>query len=185
MTGWRGTVALLLPIVVLAAGANLATQPRMHFANADDGAAAARGAALYAANCAQCHGVHLEGQPGWQVVGLDGVVRPPPQNETGHTWMHSDEELFGYVKYSLANLAAPGYVSPMPAFAGKLSDAEILAVLAFIKSRWPVGVRAYQALLNPDAAGMPAAAAADGWTLPADCGFETNRTPRKPKGSSS
>jgi hypothetical protein len=45
-------------------------------------------------------------------------------------------------------------------------------------------VRAYQALLNPDRAGMPAEAAAGGWTLPADCGSELTRVTRKPKGAS-
>jgi hypothetical protein len=100
--------------------------------------------------------------------------------------MHSDEELFRYVKYSLADAASPGYVSPMPAFAGTLTDPDILAVLAFIKSQWPVGVRTYQALLNPDAAGLPAAAAVAGdWTLPADCGFERSRVPGKPRGAPS
>jgi mono/diheme cytochrome c family protein len=32
--------------------------------------------------------------------------------------------------------APPGYESDMPAFAGKLSDEEIRAVLAYIKSHW-------------------------------------------------
>jgi len=155
----------------------------VHFADADDRAATARGAALYGSNCAQCHGAHLEGTPGWQVVGADGIVRPPPQNETGHTWMHSDEELFRFVKYSMTDIAAPGYVSPMPAFAGRLSDADIQATLAFVKSQWPVGVRAYQALLNPNRAGMPPEAANDGWTLPPDCGTELTRAARNSKGS--
>ena len=32
--------------------------------------------------------------------------------------------------------APPGYESDMPAFGGKLSDEEIWAALAFIKSHW-------------------------------------------------
>ena len=61
----------------------------------------------------------------------------------------------------------------MPAFAETLSDREILAVLAFIKARWPLGIRVSQALLNPDEAGMPAGAGADAdaveWRLPPTC----------------
>jgi mono/diheme cytochrome c family protein len=33
--------------------------------------------------------------------------------------------------------APAGYVSDMPAFGGQLSEDEIIAVLAYIKSRWP------------------------------------------------
>ncbi len=167
-----------------AAAAGRGLRPAPRFADADDPALTARGAVVYAQNCASCHGAHLEGARHWQAVGPDGRAAPPPQNETGHTWMHSDDELFGFVKYSMIDLAAPGYVSPMPAFRGRLTDDDILATIAFIKSRWPVGVRAYQALLNPDYQGMPAAAAADGWSLPADCGYEPNRAVRKPDGSS-
>ena len=128
----------------------------------------------------QCHGARLQGQPNWQVVGADGRVLAPPQDETGHSWMHSDEQLFRFVKYSMADVAAPGYVSPMPSFDGRLSDGEIAAVLAFIKNRWPTGVRVYQAMLNPGLAGLPAAAAGADWHLPADCGFEPTRIPDAP-----
>jgi mono/diheme cytochrome c family protein len=36
----------------------------------------------------------------------------------------------------------------MPAFGGVLSDADIAAVLAFIKSRWPADIRARQARID-------------------------------------
>ncbi len=57
----------------------------------------------------------------------------------------------------------------MPAFAGGLSDGDILAVLAFIKSRWPIGLRAAQASLNPGFAGMPANLGNTKWSLPPNC----------------
>jgi hypothetical protein len=50
-----------------------------------------------------------------------------------------------------------------------LSDRQILAVLAFIKSNWPTGLRATQAMLNPGFAGMPADADKVPWTLPPNC----------------
>ena len=169
---------LLFLLAVAAVGGGVAfgrLDERGHFADAGDAALAARGAGLYAGNCAACHGAQLEGQPNWQVLGADRVVHAPPQNETGHTWMHSDEQLFRLVKYSVADVAPPGYVSPMPAFERKLGDRDIEATLAFIKSRWPVGVRVFQAMLNPGNAGLPAEAQGGDWRLPADCGTEPVR----------
>jgi len=148
---------------------------RGHFADAGDAALVARGAAVYAANCAACHGAHLEGAPGWQETRPGDVPRAPPHDETGHTWMHDDEMIFHLVKFGLADLEPPGVVSPMPAFDGKIADADIVATVAFIKSRWPVGVRVFQAMLNPHWEGMPAAAQGDDWRLPADCGTEPVR----------
>ena len=60
----------------------------------------------------------------------------PPHDESGHTWHHTDAVLFGITKYGLVNYAPPGYQSDMPAYAGKLSDDEIRAVLSFIQSHW-------------------------------------------------
>lgn len=48
-----------------------------------------------------------------------------------------DEELFGMIKRGLGPYAPAGYQSDMPAFGGILTDREISAVLAFIKSTWP------------------------------------------------
>jgi mono/diheme cytochrome c family protein len=42
----------------------------------------------------------------------------------------------------------PRYRSAMPAYENMLSDAEMWAVLAFIKSRWPVAMRAQQEQQN-------------------------------------
>ncbi len=58
----------------------------------------------------------------------------------------------------------------MPAFAGRLSLDEIGAVLAHLKSRWPSGIRAYQAALNPSGGEALAALLRDpAWTFPAEC----------------
>jgi len=61
----------------------------------------------------------------------------PPHDDSGHTWHHTDQALFGMVKKGLVpDYAPPGYESDMPAFGGTLSDAEIRGVLAFIASHW-------------------------------------------------
>lgn len=178
-TFWLGTLVLMVGASWLLLAHREA--PPRHFANADDARLVAAGEGVYRTRCAACHGARLEGQPNWQVAAPDGTVRAPPQDETGHSWMHDDEQLYRFVRYSMRDIAAPGYVSPMPAFDGLLNDHEISAVLAFIKSRWPTGVRVYQAMLNPGEEGIPAAAAGLDWTLPADCGTELGGLPPQPR----
>jgi hypothetical protein len=87
--------------------------------------------------------------------------------------MHSDDELLRMVKESAPLDPPPGYMSQMPRFAGKLEDDDIRAILAFVKTRWPVSLRAYQAMQNPDQAGLPEGEI--DWTFPANCGFEPIR----------
>ncbi|WP_262031703.1 c-type cytochrome [Microvirga sp. Mcv34] len=103
----------------------------------------ALGAKLYAERCASCHGAKLEGQPNWQEPLASGRMPAPPHDASGHTWHHSDEELFTLTKKGVAALV-PGYESDMPAFEGSLSDDEIRAILAFIKSTWAITEREYQ-----------------------------------------
>jgi mono/diheme cytochrome c family protein len=106
-------------------------------ADAADAARVALGERLYAQQCASCHGANLEGQPNWRGRLPNGRLPAPPHDETGHTWHHPDRLLFAITKEGLVPPHAPaGYESDMPGFAGKLSDDEIWAVLAFIKSRW-------------------------------------------------
>ena len=98
----------------------------------------ALGEKIYAQHCAACHGAKLEGQPNWRKKLPNGRMPAPPHDESGHTWHHTDEVLFGITKEGLVpgKYAPPGYQSDMPAFGGTLSDAEIRAVLAFIYSHW-------------------------------------------------
>jgi len=100
----------------------------------------ALGEKIYAQHCAACHGASLEGQPNWQRRLPNGRMPAPPHDESGHTWHHPDGVLFAITKNGLVPpYAPPGYESDMPAFAGKLSDDEIRAVLAYIRSHWTSG----------------------------------------------
>ncbi|MFN3260755.1 MAG: c-type cytochrome [Pikeienuella sp.] len=112
----------------------------------------ARGASLYAENCASCHGASLEGEPDWQEPNPDGTLRAPPHGDSGHTWHHSDRLLFDYVKLggaeTLARMGVGGVQSAMPAFGDVLSDDDIRDVLAFIRSRWSPRMREYQEQMN-------------------------------------
>jgi mono/diheme cytochrome c family protein len=95
------------------------------------------GARLYAEHCAVCHGTKLEGQPNWRQRLPNGKLPAPPHDESGHTWHHTDNVLFEITKHGLVPPYAPkDYKSDMPAFADKLSDREIRAVLEYIKSHW-------------------------------------------------
>lgn len=103
---------------------------------------------LYLDFCAACHGVNLEGAPDWQTPGPDGQLPPPPHDESGHTWHHGDAFLFDYVKrggQAVLDDLRVRYTSGMPPFDGVLSDAEIEAILVYIKSTWPPRAREYQA----------------------------------------
>ena len=146
-----------------------ATAAPAHLADATDGAKVAEGKQLYRQRCAACHGRQLQGQPLWQLQDRYAGRRAPAHDASGHTWEHSDEELFHMTKYGRFSDTPPAAPSHMPAFAASLPDEQILAVLAFIKARWPLGLRVSQSLLNPGYAGMPANAQSVEWTFPPTC----------------
>lgn len=114
----------------------------------DDPAAVARGADVYAAECAACHGAALEGAADWRSLGPDGLLPAPPHDASGHTWHHPDAVLFRITKYGTAAVVGGGYQSAMMGFGDVLSDADIVAVLAYIKSTWPPRVRAMHDRVN-------------------------------------
>lgn len=112
------------------------------------------GKKVYAESCASCHGGDLEGQPDWQRRLEDGRMPAPPHDETGHTWHHSDRNLFVITKGGVGAVV-PGYESDMPAFEGILADDEIADVLAYIKSTWPDRQREFQAEVTANDKGDP------------------------------
>ena len=137
---------LLAPMagLVLLAGCNPFAAPAgEHALKPDDAAVVALGRQVYQAHCAACHGARLEGQANWRELGGDGRLPAPPHDASGHTWHHPDELLFRITKHGVAKAAnLKDHVSAMPAYEGVLSDAEIVATLSWIKSRWPAEIRA-------------------------------------------
>ena len=99
----------------------------------------ARGQAIYANRCASCHGAHLEGQPEWRKRRPNGRLPAPPHDATGHTWHHPDAVLVDIIQNGLVpgRTAPDNYESDMPAYGASMSHADIVAVLAYIKSTWP------------------------------------------------
>ena len=137
MSGWQRAAPAML-VALLAAGcaedSSRWDDPR---ADPRDAERVALGERVYAQHCAACHGVKLEGQANWRGRLRSGRMPAPPHDESGHTWHHPDTLLFAITKNGIVPPYAPkGYESDMPAFSDRLSDDEIWAVLAFIKSRW-------------------------------------------------
>lgn len=106
------------------------------------GEIAARGASLYQANCASCHG----GPTGGGMMDY-----PPKHNANGHTWHHSDCEVKEVIRTGtspmtemMREMMAPPGAPTMPAWRERLTDEEIDAVLAYIKTMWTQDQRASQ-----------------------------------------
>jgi S-disulfanyl-L-cysteine oxidoreductase SoxD len=176
MTGARklllgcGVAALLAASAAAAALALRASAaPLAHFADAENAPTVLEGKKLYASHCASCHGRKLQGQLLWQVQDEFAGRRAPAHDQTGHSWQHADEDLFHMVKFGRFPTTPSSVKSYMPAYADNLSDAQILATLAYIKATWPLGLRVSQALLNPGYAGMPRNADTVEWRLPPTC----------------
>jgi S-disulfanyl-L-cysteine oxidoreductase SoxD len=164
-----GCGAAALAVAVGAVAVRLAPAPRTHFADANDPDVVKEGKQLYGRVCASCHGRRLQGQLLWQVRDQFAGQRAPAHDQTGHTWQHSDEELFYITKFGRLPASAPTAKSYMPAYERSLSDDQILAITAYIKATWPLGLRVSQALLNPGYAGMPQNADTVEWRLPPTC----------------
>lgn len=132
----------LLALIVIVIGsftfstASTGSSPSM--ANPNDQAQVTRGKVVYDRFCSLCHGKDLQGEPNWRRRKANGRLPAPPHDESGHTWHHSDELLFGMTKYGLVPPYGPeNYESDMPPWKDTLSDEDIWATLAYIKSRWP------------------------------------------------
>lgn len=133
-----GIGVVVVGALLYSAGGDLGTP----FIDPADQQLVMQGRAVYTNFCAACHGAALEGQPNWRQRQSNGRLPAPPHDKTGHTWHHPDDMLFDMVKNGLVpgRTAPPGYKSDMPAYRDLLTDEEIVAVIAYIKSSWPAEV---------------------------------------------
>lgn len=131
-----------MPSISEALGTTVPTPPPLPTADPD---MLAIGMSIYDQYCAACHGANLEGAADWKTQNADGSFRPPPHNAEGHTWHHNDRILIEAIKEGGARLPDNiGGTSNMPAFKDVLTNEEITAVLAYIKSSWPEDIRQAQ-----------------------------------------
>lgn len=104
----------------------------------------ALGHSLYDQHCAFCHAVDLAGKPGWDGDYPSGGRPPLPLDGSGAIWRLADRDIFDVTKFGGQPFSPPTYKNDMPAFEGRLADADIWAIIAFIKSRWPEDIRTRQ-----------------------------------------
>ena len=105
-----------------------------------------QGQEIYNANCVSCHG----GPTGGGMMDY-----PPRHNANGHTWHHPDCELKQVVRDGgdemtemMRRMMAPPDAPKMQPFKDRLSDQEIDAVLAFIRTMWTPDERDAQAQIT-------------------------------------
>lgn len=91
----------------------------------------AGGESLYVANCQVCHAS--------PATGGERQFDAPRHDADGHTWHHADRPLVEWVLDGV-----PGGSGVMPAFRGRLTEAEVASIIAYIKSTWSPELQAWQ-----------------------------------------
>ena len=138
--------AVVIGVAITAADMYWERYTNEHAVSADhtNAALVSLGHTLYDQHCAFCHGADLAGKPGWDAEYPEGGRPPLPLEGSAPIWRLSDRDLFDVTKYGGQPFSPPTYRNAMPAFETELADADIWAILAFIKSRWPADVHARQ-----------------------------------------
>src|SRR6266849_1464164 len=131
-------------------GAMIATTSQIVIANASDGSQSINsgrvksGRAVYEQYCASCHGAEAQGAPHWQERDEHGELPAPPHNIEGHTWRHSDAELYMMVSKGWRDPFNKTERLTMPAFGDVLSPDQIRAVITYLKTLWTSEQRRFQ-----------------------------------------
>ena len=81
---------------------------------------------LYLGLCATCHGA--DGRGSWRATAF--LIRPGDLTDAARMGGHSDQYLFDVIKNGGAPLGRPG----MPAFGGSLSDDDLRALVAYLRT---------------------------------------------------
>jgi mono/diheme cytochrome c family protein len=89
-------------------------------------AGASRAERIFAGLCASCHGG--DGRGSWRATFF--LIRPGDLTDPARMRQDSDPYLFEIVKHGGAPLGRPG----MPAFGGSLTDDDIRALVAYIRT---------------------------------------------------
>lgn len=131
-----GAVATIVVMLLVLSGSGSAAVTISREDRIADSTQLQVGQQAYNQYCASCHGADGEGE---QIV-PSGRIPAPPHDSTGHTWHHSDQQLFQITKF--------GGSAGMPAFGDQLTDDEIEAVLAYIKLWWGPDELEYQQQLS-------------------------------------
>jgi mono/diheme cytochrome c family protein len=104
------------------------------------------GQQLYNTNCLSCHG----GPAGGSMSDM-----PPRHNANGHTWHHPDCQLIdivlngsGEMGEMMRRMMGKPDTPSMPAFRDRLTEEEVRAILAYIRTWWTEDQRQTQAMIT-------------------------------------
>jgi mono/diheme cytochrome c family protein len=102
----------------------------------------ALGRTLYRQHCSYCHGIDREGHEEWQpgVPVASGLA--PALDDRSPMVDRSDRQIFESIKFGGQPFLPAGVRSQMPAFEFNMTDAQIWALIAYFKNRWPEEVLA-------------------------------------------
>ena len=103
------------------------------------------GRGIYEQYCASCHGTKGDGARNWQERDEHGELPAPPHDPTGHTWRHSDAELYEMVSKGWRDPFNKTERLTMPSFADVLSPEQIRTVITYLKTLWTPDQRQFQA----------------------------------------
>ena len=95
------------------------------------------GRTLFDKNCIGCHGVGGKGiADDWRKSGSDGKFPAPPLNGTAHAWHHPPKQLLQSINDGGTKIGGQ-----MPAFRDEFNEDEKQALLDYIYSLWPQGIK--------------------------------------------
>ncbi|MAZ06069.1 cytochrome c [Marinobacter sp. SS8-8] len=103
-----------------------------------------QGRQIYEQYCAACHGRQGEGAANWKKPDDKGEMPPPPHDETGHTWRHSDAMLYRMIAEGWRHPFNKSDRLTMPAFEKRMTAQEIQSVIDYLKTLWTDEQREYQ-----------------------------------------
>ena len=102
------------------------------------------GRAVYEQYCASCHGANAQGAANWQERDERGELPAPPHDAEGHTWRHSDAELYEMVSKGWRDPFNKTKRLTMPAFGDALALEKIRDVVTYLKTLWTPEERSFQ-----------------------------------------
>lgn len=111
-------------------------------ARVDRPAQVALGRTLYRVHCSYCHGTDREGHEDWRPGTPMTAGISPALDERSPIVDRADRQIFEWIKYGGQPFLPAGARSQMPAFEFNLTEAQIWAIVAYLKNRWPEDVLA-------------------------------------------
>jgi mono/diheme cytochrome c family protein len=102
------------------------------------------GRTIYEQHCASCHGANAQGASNWQERDVRGELPAPPHNSEGHTWRHTDTDLYEMVSKGWRDPFNKTKRLTMPAFGDVLSQQGIVEVITYLKTLWTPEQRQFQ-----------------------------------------